>query len=208
MSFFVSQGFASEASLSAPHDLQKHQKLIRFLQIAQAANVGFMPLTWTKDFEQLGSGTSAAVTQTALSSQTSLAFKRFNLVRSDGTSGAGERLDAQYDDMATELRTLALPGMKSHPNIINLVGVCFEIAPSSDDVLPVLVLERADLTSMAWLMYELPMIASEEDVVLPPSLEVCFEVAKALSMLHQHGTVDRVFSCTPPRNKQLRFYQA
>jgi hypothetical protein len=188
MELFTSQGLRSEISLTDSHEGPDHQNFIRFLQMAISANVGFLPLTWDPAFEALGRGATGEVNQSRLNSKTWIAFKRF---KTDGAHPGlleDEFRNIQYNAMISELNVLGHPNIRNHPNIISLIGACFEINPVSNEVLPVLALAKAHHADLTMSLYEIPRLIGIPKDVFPP-LPICGEVAKGIKMLHQCGTI-------------------
>jgi hypothetical protein len=156
--------------------------------MAISLNVGFLPLTWDPAFEALGRGATGVVNQSQLNSETWIAFKRFEV---DGVH-PGVRDESfrnrQYGALMSELNVLGHQEIRRHPNIVSLIGVCFEITPRSNEVVPVLALAKAHHADLVVSLYEIPRLVGLPKNSFPPHA-ICGEIAKGLEMLHQSGKV-------------------
>ena len=186
MDYLTSQGFRSDRSLPVKQENPDHQNFIRFLQIAISLNVGFLPLIWDPALEALGSGATGVVKQSQLNAETGIAFKRFEVDVVQSSVGGEEFQNRQYDALITELNILGHREIRRHPNIISLVGVCFEIISHSNVVVPVLALAKAHHADLVVSLYEMPRLLGLERNTFP-LLAVCGEIAKGLEILHQSG---------------------
>jgi serine/threonine protein kinase len=86
--------------------------------------------------------------------------------------------------MATELRILSDKTIRSHDNIITLLGTCWERTASPDDaVLPVFVFETSELGD---LQHWLP---ENDDIALGIQLDMCLGLTRGVACLHEAGVV-------------------
>lgn len=168
--------------------VQDHQNFIRFLQMAISLNVGFLPLTWDPAFEALGRGATGVVNQSQLNSETWIAFKRFEADGAHPGVCDEEFGNRQYSALMSELNVLGHQKIRYHPNIISLIGVCFEITPRSKKVVPVLALAKAHHADLVMSLYESPRLVGLQKNSFP-LLNICGEIAKGLEMLHQSGMI-------------------
>jgi hypothetical protein len=148
---------AAAARLHENHDdTCGHNPFIKLLSLASLCDTPILPLTWEPAFEQLGlDGATGSVHQNLLNARLSLAFKRFRPFRPQQSALSSEDYDhaaaaaavnnnndnnfiseserefrhQQFDAMATEMMVLrCCPEVSRHPNIIEFVGLCFELA--------------------------------------------------------------------------------
>jgi hypothetical protein len=84
----------------------------------------------------------------------------------------------------SELNILGHREIQRHPNIISLVGVCFEITPRSNVVVLVLALAKAHHADLVVSLYEIPRLVGLGRNSFP-LLTICGEIVKGLEMLHQ-----------------------
>jgi hypothetical protein len=188
MDSLTSQGLRSDISFPNGQGDPDHQNFIHFLQMAISLNVGLLPLASDPAFETLGSGATGVVKQSQLNAETWIAFKRFEVESVYPGVRDEEFRNRQYGALISELNILGHREIRRHPNIISLVGVCFEIIPRSNVAMPVLALAKAHHADLVISLYEMPRL-----VGLPrdsfPLLVICGEIAKGLEMLHQSGKV-------------------
>ncbi|KAF2259193.1 kinase-like protein [Lojkania enalia] len=169
-------------SLLGQSDSRPHQEFIQFLQYAISLNVPILPVTWEPAFEALGpDGTTGRVNQSPLNSEFILAYKRFNPRVTDPRMSANAYRSLQYSAMASEMTVLSNPVIRSHPNIITLQGICFELSSATGDVWPVLVFERAALGDLE------KFVSQHESLNLEDLLSICGYIAKAIKIMHQCG---------------------
>jgi len=91
---------------------------------------------------------------------------------------------ALLKSMATELRILSDKTIRSHDNIITLLGTCWERTPSpSDAILPVFVFETSELGN---LQHWLP---ENDDIALGIQLDMCLGLIRGVVCLHEAGVV-------------------
>jgi hypothetical protein len=157
-------------------DESSHQGLLRVLAIATALRVNILPLTWQPALEELGEGGMGLVNQSSLNADISFAYKRFN--------PKNDRFrDLQYEAMISEIVALSCPGISRHPNITALEGLCWEVQRSSGEVLPVLVLQKAECGDLR----RFSTMPDAATLGINARMAYCGEMAKALKILHQRG---------------------
>jgi len=128
-------GVMTRFSASTDHtNLDFQSDLIAFLSIVQRCNVDYLAISWQPSLGTLGSGGSSTITQSTFILDMPLAFKRFH---DDGDSGM------DFRPLISEVLILSQPPIQSHPNIINLEGICWEIKPNIEKAYPVLIFEKA-----------------------------------------------------------------
>lgn len=86
--------------------------------------------------------------------------------------------------MATELRILSEETIRSHDNIITLLGTCWERTGANQSVLlPVFVYEASEFGDLrGWL-------PKNKDVTLGVQLDLCLGIARGVAFLHTAGVV-------------------
>jgi hypothetical protein len=158
----------SAAPLTSPKK-DAHYDLVAFLGVVQQCKVDMLPISWQPALKRLGGGKQTEISQSHIDLQTSFAFKRTN----------GQALpEANFKAFISEVSVLQSPSIRSHPNIINLEGVCWEL--ESDNVWPVLVFEKAPLWDLRAFM------ASQAGLDLPvvERIKLCIGIAQAILALH------------------------
>ena len=96
-----------------------------------------------------------------------------------------EEVKTRFRALISEISVLGHPSVREHPNIISLLGVCWDILPSGC-VWPVLVFERTALGDL-WSFVE-----SDEGKIISTEvrLKLCADVATAVRDLHQSSKMN------------------
>jgi hypothetical protein len=154
-------------------DLQSD--LIAFLSVVQKYKVDFLPITWQPALNNLGQGASGTISQSTLATDISLAFKRFDYSDSGDTDNA-------FFPIISEVLILSQPTVRSHPNIVNLEGVCWEIKPNTEKAIPVLVFEKA-----AWDLQQFMNVREGMAMTANDRVKICADIGSAIMALHACG---------------------
>jgi hypothetical protein len=101
-----------------------------------------------------------------------LAFKRFH----DGDS------EIDFLPLMMEVLILSQPLIQSHPNIVSLEGVCWEVKPRTEKVIPVLVFEKA-----AWDLQQFMNVSEGVNMSIDERLKLCADIGSAIMTLHAYG---------------------
>lgn len=174
--------FASVTSTNPPIDDLPYN-LITFLAIAQKLEIDFLPITWQPALSEVGTGGTAEIRQSLIHLQMSFAFKVIKdakrIEKIDETQRPSE-VKSRFWALIREISVLGHPSVREHPNIISLLGICWDILPSGR-VWPVLIFEKAALGDL-WRF-----AASEEgkNMSNKTRLKLCADVATAIRDLHQ-----------------------
>lgn len=179
---------------AVPQKLSKYCDFITFLGIAQSLRIDFLPITWQYGLKNIGEGATGEVREALLDKDTSFAFKRrlfkesFNL----------EELKGQIlPTLVAEISILHTPSIRYCPNIIDLVGVCWEIycedeyTLSRDEpmdfskaaVIPVLVFQKSKYGDLHTFMKH----GAGKTLSFDERLHLCIGVAEAISEMHARG---------------------
>jgi len=150
-------------------DLQSD--LIAFISIVQTCNVDFIPITWQPALDDLGKGGSGTISQSTFNSHLPLAFKRYH-----------EDSDKDFLPLMTEVLILSLPPIQSHPNIVNLMGICWEIKPRTQKAVPVLTFEKA-----VWDLEQFMKVQEGMNLSIYDRLKICSDIGSAITALHAYG---------------------
>ena len=100
---------------------------IAILETCQYLEIDFLPITWQPALETLGVGGQAEIHQSLVTAALSFAFGR---IKPGASTREAER--AAYQALKSQLLVLGNPIIRSHPNIISLIGVCWDIQPRVD----------------------------------------------------------------------------
>jgi len=106
-----------------------------------------------------------------------VALKR-PLLKDDANSPSNSRV---FSSMAMELQILRDDYLRSHDNIVSLLGMCWQIGPEQN-VLPVFVLEATDIGDLNVFLSSRVLNASDE-------VRLCVDVALGLQAIHGKGIV-------------------
>jgi len=149
--------------------------LIRFLSVAQKNKVNLLATSWLPALESLGPGRSGEVSQSFLDARSGLAFKR-PIVLSTPRSE-----EIAFNSLISEISVLCHPSISSHPNIVDLEGICWEVSRESAKVWPVLVFLKADLGSLKTFIGS----DAEESRSFDTRLGLCIQIAEGILALHR-----------------------
>ena len=147
--------------------------LIAFLSIVQKCDIDYLPITWQPALNTLGVGASGTISQSTFITEKPLAFKRFH---------DSENPDVSFLPMMSEVLILSQPTIRNHPNIVDLEGICWEIRPSTEKAVPVLVFEKA-----SWDLQQFMSVREGMDMSFEDRLKMCANVGDAIMALHAYG---------------------
>jgi hypothetical protein len=148
--------------------------LIALLSIVQTYNVDYVPFTWQPALGTLGEGGSGTVNQSTFIRDMPLAFKRFH---------DSENPDQDLLPLISEVLILSQPPIQNHPNIVSLTGICWEIKPRTEKVVPVLVFEKA-----TWDLQQFRNVHEEGmNMLFEDRLKFCADIGSAIMTLHAYG---------------------
>jgi Protein tyrosine and serine/threonine kinase len=156
---------------------------LAFLAIVQKLKIDFLPITWQPALDEIGRGATGKIRESLINLQTSFAFK----VAKDTTSVESmdetiRRVEIRklFQALISELSVLGHPSFREHPNVISLLGICWDVLPSGT-VWPVFVFEKTSLRDL-WIFAK-----SEEgkNVPIDMRLKLCADIANAIADLHQ-----------------------
>ena len=147
--------------------------LIAFLSIVQKCGVDYLPITWQPALNTLGVGGSGTISQSTFVAEKPLAFKRFH---------DSENPEVGFLPMMSEVLILSQPPIRNHPNIVDLKGISWEIKPSTEKAVPVLVFEKA-----SWDLQQFMNVREGMDMSFEGRLKICADVGDAIMALHAYG---------------------
>jgi hypothetical protein len=117
----------SSPGVSKKIDIFDDNDFIAILETCQNLEIDFLPITWQPALETLGVGGQAEVHQSLVTAALSFAFGR---IKPGVSTREAER--AAYQALGSQLQVLGNPTIRSHPNVISLIGVCWDIQPRVD----------------------------------------------------------------------------
>ena len=161
-----------------------HHDLIAFLAIAQKNRIDLLPFTWNPALDTVGRGGTAEIRQSQIRLQQSFAFKRFE--PSMGKSSE----DTTFKALISEISVLGHPSIKTHPNIIALYGICWDVLPEGM-VWPVLVFEKASMGNLK----EFIRSGEGKSIAFADKLKICADISSGIRDMHANSQCSRI--CSP-----------
>lgn len=167
---------------------------VTFLGVAQRLRIDFLPITWSPPLDRIGQGATAEIREAPANLQFSFAFKRPLFRPCLDFKDFEARI---LPSLIAEISTLGLKSIRRHPNIITLEGICWEVISWEGEnisreelytsrkggLLPVLVFE----TSKYGDLHHFMMQEEGRNLSLAQKIEICTDVAKAVTEMHFHG---------------------
>ena len=142
--------------------------IIDLLAVAQYTKTDFLPITWDSHRGSIGRGASGIINQLQVNIQSAFAFKRF-------LTGSHFRL------LESEMRILQSPSIRSHPNVVDLEGICWDVDDMSGTISPVLVFPKAEHGDLnSYLTVQRRKLVSFDE-----KITWCVQIAQAIDVLHR-----------------------
>ncbi len=151
-----------------------HVDLLAFLATAQVNRTDFLPIAWYPSYF-LGRGGYALLNQSPVKAELSYAFKRLGK-----HSQAPDENTKDFSSSISELIILKHRPIASHPNIINLEGICWEVTAGEDRILPVLVFEKATYGDL----FHFRDTEEGKKLTVEQKVSLCAQILDALYTLH------------------------
>ena len=181
ISFKSSKHVFESASLASPPTTTiKSYDLLSFLETAQSLEIDILPISWDFGRASIGRGGTADISQSFIDTETAFAFKRLASIDSTRFKPKKRLI---YEALEAEIRILGHQFFHGHPNINRLEGICWDVDPITEEVWPALVFEKAPHGDLMTFMEHGPGAMLN----LGRRLELCADVATAVSDLHHNG---------------------
>jgi len=151
--------------------------LLSFLALAQHLEVDLLPITWQPFLERVGLGGTAELRQSLINLQLSLAFKRVKdselAMLKDGII---------FRRLMAEVSVLGHSAIKSHANIVPLLGLCWHVikCQSTWKIWPVLVFEKTPFGNLKEFILSKPA----QKLGFDEKVHLCAGVATAIRDMH------------------------
>ncbi len=171
---FLLYRFSSDEHLIKELKDQPQIDFLDFLAATSRLGVPILPIVWQMARASIGFGGTSSIRQAPLDIQTELAFK---LVK-DEQKASGSHSDI-LSLIRNEIEILSHPRLRAHPNIVDLLGICWDI-PGNDVVWPVLVLEKSCFGDLNRFM-GLPLW---QELAAIDKIKVCIDVGSGLTEMH------------------------
>jgi serine/threonine protein kinase len=180
---YTSRGKArqSAGSISA-----KRYDFLDFLGVAQSMRTHFLPIRWLPGL--IGKGGTAEIRQRVVNIEKTFAFKQMKKTQSPME-------EAQYlCALIAEVSILNQYRIRTHKNIVNIEGLCWEVVPGEEKVWPVLVFEKAPYGDL----HEFMSFSIGGELNIEKRLGILIDVALAIRDIHSLGG-SRPLSFSPIR---------
>lgn len=179
VSFMYSEsGISCEsASMKSPIPIDQHCGFISFLSIAQKLQIDFLPVSWQPALQGIGLGGTAEIRQSLMNLQMTFAFKRARQ-----PSGSGLHETHIFRCLIAEILVLGHPSIYGHPNILRLEGICWDVSPEDEKVLPVLVFEKSQYGDLGWFANS----GSGIHMSFEHRLKLCADIVVAVQVMHSN----------------------
>lgn len=172
---------ATMAKATTPYNL------ITLLAAVQELGIPILPITWQPKRQLLGRGGTSQVNQALLNLHTRFAFKRVS-----GKDKLGTPEEEVFRRFINEIAVLWHPSVRSHSNILELQGICWDVPlgedwnhtevtssnPSNiDKVWPVLVFQGSPFCDL----YQFAAGEIGRELSISDRLRICLDIGKALA---------------------------
>ena len=179
---------------------------ISILEICEYYGIDFLPITWQQALDVLGIGGQAEIYQSLVNLSMSFAFSRAKLpAQLDEITQEAEV--AVYRALRLHIVMLAISIIRDHPNIITLLGVCWDIRPDKKRWNPentggerekMDITSSPDISETQWRVW--PVLVTERtkhgdlvrfmksqygrDLNLATKLKLCTDIARGIKDMH------------------------
>lgn len=175
-SVFWRSGIPSRsAALAKGGELHWQYDFITFLGAAQRRSIDFLPITWQPALDNAGEGRTAEIRDAMIDLQLNFAFKCLKHAQQD------ER--RVFRELISELVVLGHDPVRTHPNIVRLEGICFDVPPGSEQVWPVLVFEKSECGDLERFANS----SAGRKLSLADRFKLCADIGTAVKDLHAYG---------------------
>jgi len=172
---FWRSGISFRSANPTKGELHWQYDFISFLGAAQQCSIDFLPITWQPALDNAGEGRTAEIRDAMIDIQLNFAFKCLKRAQQD------ER--RVFRELISELVVLGHDPVRTHPNIVRLEGICFDILHGTEQVWPVLVFEKSECGDLERF--------ADSDVGrklnLADTLKLCDDIGTAVKDLHAYG---------------------
>ncbi|KAI1742629.1 kinase-like domain-containing protein [Xylaria scruposa] len=183
------KSLSDEPSLSSENPQPSKYNFITFLATAQHREIDFLPVVWDDDLRSAGRGGQASISQSVIDENLSYAYKR---IRRQELKCPADEIQAMRALIA-EISILGHEKIRGHPNIVRLVGICWDIVSNSEPIWPVLVFQKAEYKDLYWFMSS----DGGKQLGARGRLKLCSDVAAAVMLMHG---IDIVHGDIKPQN--------
>jgi len=176
---FLKPRYLSDASIQSTqvttNDLYN---LITFLGVIQKLQIEILPITWQAAWQAIGGGATGKINEALVDLHTSFAFKCVSDRQKEN-----EPESKIIQALINEVIVLGHPSIRKHSNIVELQGICWDVAFDSkgnNKVWPVLVFEKSQYGDL----YDFAMLPVGRELRFMERLKLCIDVSIAISDMH------------------------
>ncbi|KAJ4424692.1 hypothetical protein N0V82_000620 [Gnomoniopsis sp. IMI 355080] len=149
--------------------------LLSFLATAQHLNVEFLPVSWDAGRSLIGSGGTSMINQSLANKYNSLAFKRVH--SEDKRTKPEERI---FQTLIQELIVLGNRDLAYNSNLVELLGICWDVSTNDGKAWPVFVFEKAQFANLSnFLAHE-----AGRDLNMNDRLAFILEIGQSILDMH------------------------
>ncbi|KAH7350308.1 hypothetical protein BKA66DRAFT_291061 [Pyrenochaeta sp. MPI-SDFR-AT-0127] len=173
--------YLSDISFQSLHATNAPCDLITFLAIIQKFQIDILPITWQAARHPIGIGATGKINEALVNLHTSFAFKCVSDRQKERESA-----EAIIQVLINEVIVLGHESIRNHPNIVELQGICWDIASddgSKDKIWPVLVFKKAQYEDL----YNFAILLGGRELGFEERLMLCINVGTAISDMHSNS---------------------
>ena len=155
---------------------------IAALATAQSLGVDFLPVSWQPAAAGIGVGGTASVRQSPADAKISFAIKAFKGaedIERMYPQHQGPHIKRAFQVFINEVAILRHSRLRSHPNIIDIIGICFQVMPGGR-VWPAMVLKVTALGDLE----RFAKSATGRSLSIVSRLQICVDIAITIQHLH------------------------
>lgn len=164
-------------SMKSPIPIDQHCGFNSFLLIAQKLQIDFLPVSWQPALQGIGLGGTEETRQSLMNLQMTFAFKRARQ-----PSGSGLHETHIFRCLTAEILVLGHPSIYGHPNILRLEGICWDVSPEDEKVLPFLVFEKSQYGDLGWFANS----GSGIHMSFEHRSKLCADIVVAVQVMHSN----------------------
>lgn len=177
-STFFKHRYLSDTSLQLAQITNALYDFTTFLAVIQKLQIEILPITWQAARQPIGAGATGKINESLINLHTSFAFKC--VADKQKESEAKERI---IQALISEIIVLGHKSLRNHPNIVQLQGICWDVASDEkggDKVWPVLVFEKSQYGDL----YNFATRLVGRELCIAERLKLCVDIGTAILDMH------------------------
>jgi hypothetical protein len=178
---FYKPRYLSDASFQSLQVTNAPYDLITFLAVIQRLQIDILPITWQAARQPIGVGATGRINEALINLHTSFAFKCVSDRQKERESE-----EAIIRVLINEVIVLGHESIRNHPNIVELQGICWDVASGDkgdDKVWPVLVLKKTQYEDL----YNFATLPVGRELCFAERLKLCIDVSTAIWDMHSNS---------------------